>query len=130
MFKLLVVEDEDNIREGIVETIELCSKIFKVFSACNGIEALNLIQNEKIDAMILDIKMPKLDGIELLKILSSKNIDIKTIILSGYDQFDYAKSALEYGAIDYILKPIKPSNITIMIEKLKEERANERNKET
>lgn len=111
MYTLLIVDDEEIIREGMVETFTINTPNFDIRQACNGLEALSIIEAEHIDAMVLDIKMPKLDGVALLKILKEKNKFIKTIVLSGYEEFEYAKVALEYGAYKYILKPTLPSDI-------------------
>ena len=121
LYRIIIVEDEDIIRKGIIETIQANKKNFQVFDAINGIEALEKIQSNQIDAMLLDIRMPKMDGLELLKLIREKQINIKTIILSGYDQFEYAQTALSYDVIDYILKPIKPKDVLQVIQKIEDE---------
>ena len=126
MYNLLIVDDEEIIRQGIVDVITSNVPNFNVRSAKDGMEALELIEQEIIDAMILDIKMPKLDGIELLKILMGKNIRIRTIVLSGYDEFEYAKVALEYGAYNYLLKPVVPMEIIKIVNELDVELTKER----
>lgn len=110
MYTILVVDDEKIIREGICSTLDTIEGI-NTLSAKNGSIALDIICKEQIDAMVLDIKMPVMDGLELLKQLKHHNKQVITIILSGYDEFDYAKKAMKYGAVDYILKPFTPETV-------------------
>lgn len=110
MYTILVVDDENIIREGICSTLNDVEGI-NTLSAKNGKIALDIIYTEKIDAMVLDIKMPVMGGLELLKQLKQQNKQIITVILSGYDEFDYAKKAMQYGAVDYILKPFTPETV-------------------
>ncbi len=120
MYKLLVVDDENIIRNGIIATLRKSVDYFEIFEAGNGKEALQLIEQENIDAMILDIRMPVMNGITVLKNLSESKRDILSVVLTGYDEFDYAKNALEYGAYKYILKPAVPSQLVELAEELKQ----------
>ncbi|HHW32391.1 MAG TPA: response regulator [Clostridiaceae bacterium] len=117
MYNILVVEDEQIMREGIEEILKE-NKNLNVYTARNGQVALEIIENNNIHGMILDIRMPKMTGIELLKELDRRNKRIETIILSGHDEFEYAKEAMKYGAIDYILKPFTPADVSYISEKL------------
>ena len=118
MYKILIVDDEKIIRNAICDVVFKNSD-FEVFSAENGVQALSIIENNKIDAMFLDIKMPKLNGIEVLKTLNEKQVNIKTIVLSGYEEFEYAKVAIECGALNYLVKPVVPSNIIKLVADIK-----------
>lgn len=107
MYKMIVIDDEYLVRLGIKETIEWDKyKIEIVGEATNGKTGLELIKSLKPDIIITDIKMPVMDGLELVKELSKLNYDHEVIILSGYKDFDYAKHTLENGAFSYLLKPI------------------------
>ena len=77
-----------------------------VGTAQNGKEALELIEEYHPDLLISDIKMPFMDGLELSKTIHENQINTKIILFSGWDDFEYARMALKYGAIDYLLKPI------------------------
>ena len=122
MYNLLIVDDEKLIREGITEVLSSCEDLhFNVFCAENGLQALETIKQEKIHAMILDIKMPKLDGIGVLKDLSEKRSSIKTVVLSGYEEFDYARVAIECGALNYLVKPIIPKDIIRVAREIEKE---------
>lgn len=119
MYNLLVVDDESIIRNGMLDIIAQFD-CFQSMSARNGMEALELIQSRRIDGMILDIKMPKMNGLELLKELKRNNVRIPTVILTGHEEFEYAQEALKYGAIDYVLKPVTPDDIKEFCRRIKD----------
>lgn len=122
MYNLLVVDDEELTREGIASVIASReNNSFNIYCAENGLQALEIIEKQSIQAMILDIKMPKMGGVEVLKSLYEKKINIKTIVLSGYEEFEYAKVAIEAGALNYIVKPIIPKEIIKIARELEEE---------
>lgn len=106
MYKLLIVDDENIEREGIKGLIKKYNIPLDCSEAKNGEEALEFLKNNHVDIMITDIKMPFLDGLNLLSKSKSVNSDLKTIIYSAYDKFDYAKKALENNSISYLLKPV------------------------
>ncbi|MFI3172861.1 MAG: AraC family transcriptional regulator [Eubacteriales bacterium] len=109
MIRVLVVEDEIPILRNLCNMIEKTSSAFKVeYRAQNGEDAYEIIKEhgEKIDLMFLDIHMPVLNGLELLNILKQEKIEIRTIILSGYQEFEYLRAGMRYGVLDYLLKPI------------------------
>jgi|GEM_PF-1437218 len=122
MYNLLVVDDEELIREGIAGVLSSCGDFnFNIICAENGLQALEIIEQEKVDAMILDIKMPKLDGIGVLKAINEKRMNIKTVVLSGYEEFEYAKVAIECGSLNYIVKPVVPKEIIKIAKEIEEE---------
>ncbi len=118
MYKILIVDDEKIYSRGAKQVLSDNFPNLTIFVAENGLEALGIIESDSIDGMLLDIRMPKMDGVELLKTLKQKGIHIKTIILSGFDDFEYMKSALDYGAVDYLLKPIVPKDLISTYKKL------------
>jgi two-component system, response regulator YesN len=109
MYKILIVDDEKMIRLGIKAMIDrVFSDDFITVTAFDGMDAIEKIQNEKIDILITDIKMPRMDGITLIKQIQSMEIPMPaTIILSGFDDFEYAKTAIKCRVKDYLLKPVK-----------------------
>lgn len=112
MIKLLVVDDEIWIRERISKEIPWESVQAEVVgTAEDGQEALEMAEELEPDIIITDIRMPGVDGIELLRELRKKSLDIKVILLSGYNDFSYAKEAIKYGAFDYILKPAEDQEL-------------------
>ncbi len=117
MFTMLVVDDERLLADGMQRTID-DTGLFQTFSAQSGLEALRIIESRRIDAMLLDIAMPEMNGIELMRRLLERPDRPATIIISGYDEFDYAKQALSYGAVDYVLKPVDQDDVEEMARRL------------
>ena len=106
MTKVLIVEDEEMIRKGIILTINWKSLNCEVVGeASNGIEGLEATKKLNPDIIITDIKMPKMDGLEMLRQLRQAGNNTDVIILSAFNTFAYAQNALRLGAVDYILKP-------------------------
>lgn len=104
---VLLVDDEINIVQNLKQVIPWEAMGIEVIGlAQNGVEALEYITEEGPDLLFTDIRMPVMDGITLLKHVREVNKHCDILILTGYQDFDYARSALQYGAKDYILKPI------------------------
>jgi two-component system, response regulator YesN len=105
MLKVLLVDDDILVRVGLKMMINWAQCGFEIVGeASNGVQALEIYSTLKPDLIIIDMKMPQMNGTELIKVLKSRNEKIKIIILSCYDDFNYMKDALNYGASDYILK--------------------------
>jgi two-component system, response regulator YesN len=112
MLNLLIVDDEDYIVDGLAYDISWQDiGIDNVFTAYNASQALEHLSNYKIDIVITDIRMPSISGLELAQKIKYNWPYTKTIIYSGYNDFDYAKQAIEYNVFSYIMKP--ESYITI-----------------
>lgn len=112
MFTILIADDEKLIRAGIHKI--LCESInipLTIFEAKNGEEALSLCASEKPDLLITDIRMPRLDGVSLMRKVSEFDEKPAVIVLSGYDDFSYAKEAIRSGAVSYILKPVDKNEL-------------------
>lgn len=90
----------------------------EISEATNGIEALEIIKTHQIDILITDIKMPLMDGLELIEQAYLHQPDLQTIILSAFSNFDYAKRALQNGVADYLLKPINPAEFKKTLNKV------------
>ncbi|HEX2926694.1 MAG TPA: response regulator [Ruminiclostridium sp.] len=107
MIKVFLVEDEIIVRNGIKNQINWKEEGLEfVGEASDGELALPMIQQLKPDIIITDIKMPFMDGLQFSKLAKKEIPEIKIIILSGYDEFQYAKEAIKIGVTDYLLKPI------------------------
>lgn len=107
MIKVFLVEDEVVIRNGIRNNIPWEKEGFQfVGEASDGELAYPMIKKEKPDLLITDIKMPFMDGLELSRIVKKELPQIKIIILSGYNEFDYAKTAIDIGVTEFLLKPV------------------------
>ena len=107
MKSVLIVDDEYYIRIRVRKCVDWSALGFdEIDEAECGQDVLRLMEFKKYDLLILDITMPSMDGLTLLKIIRQKNSDLKVIILTGYDKFEYAKTALSLDVTEYILKPI------------------------
>ena len=106
MYRLFIVEDEEIIRKGIREHISWSELGYKVVGeAENGYDALKIIPFVKPDVVLTDIKMPRMNGLELMRELKCCYPNIKVGVISGYSEFEYARKGIEYGAFAYILRP-------------------------
>ncbi len=105
---ILVVDDDEIIRKGIVKIIERSElPCPNVKEASDGCMALDLLEaNQEIDLLITDIRMPVMDGLELIKEIRKRMLCIKIIVLSGFDDYKYVHQAFLSGAVDYLLKPV------------------------
>ena len=112
MLKVLVVEDEELIRKGIVLAVDWASlDCVVVGEASNGEEALAAVERLSPSLIITDLKMPRMDGIEMLRRLREQGNRVYVIILTAYDSFTYAQSALRLGAVDFLLKPFHDGDL-------------------
>lgn len=106
-YRVLIVEDETVIRNGLAALIPWEKYGFSIAAlAENGYRALEMMENRRFDLVITDVRMPRTDGLEMLRSMREKNITSEVIILSGYANFDYARKAMEYGVRNYLLKPV------------------------
>ena len=105
MISIVIADDEKLIRAGIKKIIKDNIEVpLEIFEAKNGSEALELCKTENPNVLITDIRMPVLDGVELMKSVSQLEVKPTIIVLSGFDDFVYAKAAIQNGAMSYILK--------------------------
>lgn len=108
--RIVVVEDEAPIREGMSRLLSKISDKYElVGKAENGEKGLAIIRKEQPDLVILDIKMPDMDGLTMLAKIREEGIPCKAVVLSAYSEFDYAKTAIDLDVEAYLLKPIKVS---------------------
>lgn len=111
--KVFLVEDEVIIRSGVKKSINWEQEGYEfVGEASDGELAYPMILKEKPDILITDIRMPFMDGLELSRLVKKELPNIKILILSGYDEFEYAKKAIKIGVTEYLLKPISAAKLT------------------
>ncbi|MEK3885737.1 response regulator [Paenibacillus sp. PL2-23] len=121
MYSVIVAEDEPWIRGAVVEMIEKAGKQFQVVGeAETGEEAWELIQSTWPLLLITDIRMPDMDGLALIQKIREHQIPMAIIIVSGYDNFQYAQQAISLGVTDYLLKPVEYSQLTTVLDRCKE----------
>ncbi len=112
MLKVLVVEDEEMIRKGIVLAVDWAAlDCVVVGEAANGEEGLAAAEKYDPSLIITDLKMPKMDGLEMVERLREKGCGAYVIILTAYDSFEYARAALRLGAVDFLLKPFHDGDL-------------------
>jgi len=129
MLTALIVDDEPLMRMGIQRAIDWSSYgIQEMQAAPNGRIALQMIEQQQPDVLLTDVRMPGLDGLELSRIVKERWPSIKIVIISGYDDFSYAKKSISYGVTDYLLKPIDNKSLGQAVEKVTQEIAEERGK--
>ena len=129
MVKVFLVEDEAIIRRGIKKNVEWEKNGFEfVGEAGDGEYAYPQILKTEPDILITDIKMPFMDGLELSHLVKKILPNTKIIILSGYNEFEYAKEAITIGISEYLLKPVTAASLTAVLRKVKEEIREEKEK--
>ena len=120
LYKLILVDDEEEVRKGILEKIEWNKYGFEVVGeAENGIEALEKAERTLPDLIITDIKMPFMDGLELSERIREKLPTTRIIILTGFDEFEYAKKAIKLDVVEYALKPISADELIEVLIRVK-----------
>ena len=122
MKTLLIVEDEKMIRQGIATMARRCKvSIENILECRNGVEALEILENQQVDVMFTDIRMPKMDGIELVKRAAELGNCPKIVVVSGFDDFNYAVEMMKNGVRDYLLKPIKREKVEEILSRMDQE---------
>ncbi len=131
MTKVVLVDDESIVRKGISLSVDWERYgVVIAGEAPNGEEALTKCLECRPDIVITDIRMPQMDGLELAGRLSEVLPKTKVIILSGYEDFAYAKRAIVLGVSEYLLKPVNEDELVTAVEKLQNEIEEERSKKT
>ena len=119
MKKIVVVEDEDLVRQGIVYAVDWESIDCEVVGeASNGLAGLALIKDRKPDLIVADIKMPVMDGIDMVRALRREGISSRVIFLTAYSDFSYAQHAVKLGAADYLLKPFRDGELEAAVKRV------------
>lgn len=119
MYKVLIADDEKRICkliEGLVDWEEKRLEVIDVVH--NGREALEVVKQKNPDIIITDIRMPELGGLDLIQKVKEADPDIDFVIISGNREFDYARKALQYGAEDYLLKPIRQNELNRVLDQI------------
>ena len=119
MLKVVVVEDEELVRKGIVLAVDWASVGCAVVGeAANGQEGLEVIARYRPDLIVTDIKMPRLDGLEMVRQLRVQGNRAYVILLTAYSDFSYAQAAVKLGAVDYLLKPFHDGDLEKAVQRV------------
>ena len=125
MFTALIVEDEPLMRDYLMQNLTAIHSLWETAGcARDGVEAMALLKEKQYDLVITDIKMPRMDGLELAGYLHSNQPDTDIIILTGYGEFDYARAAVRAHAADYLLKPLQDAELLDALNRLAMKRTN------
>lgn len=120
MYKLMIVDDEESIREGMARSIPWREWGFEVTALCeNGEEAMEKIRQNPPHVVLSDIRMPKMDGVELMSTLNAQYPQIKVVILSGYSDFEYLNMSIKNRVTEYLLKPTDIDEFEEVFERLR-----------
>ncbi|MCU6707528.1 response regulator [Paenibacillus sp. J5C_2022] len=120
--RLLIVDDEPVIRKGLLAMAASYEPSFtEIRTAGNGEDALRELETAQPDIVMTDIRMPRMDGLQLCKQMSERYPLIQTIVVSGYSDFDYAQKCIQYGVKHYLLKPVSKSDLFAIIDQLAQE---------
>ncbi len=120
-FTILVVDDEKNTREGLRWALENSS--VSVLTAANGLEALEVLQQQPVDLVITDLRMPELDGMELLRRIRKDFPDLPVVILTGHGTIENAVDAMKEGATDYLVKPVNLDELSLVVERIRSQQS-------
>lgn len=130
MLRIVIVDDEILIREGLARMISKESSTFNVVGTYpDGKHLLDELPSLQLDVVITDIRMPQIDGLELIKRLKASYPQIRTLLMSGFVEFNYAREAIRSSAVDYLLKPINKEQLFEVLYALEQERKQQRDKE-
>ncbi len=122
VFRVIVAEDEKLIAKNIAENVAYCDSSFTVVQVCyDGLSALKAVEQYNPHVLFTDIKMPLLDGLSLIENVHNNNPHIRCVLISGYNEFDYAKTAIKWKAFDYLLKPLNKFELSKTLRRIKDE---------
>lgn len=126
MYRVLLVDDEEDVREGLVVEVDWEALDLRIVGlAENGREALEMAERVEPDIVVTDISMPFMDGLELARRLRERNPLVKVVILTGYDEFDYARQAVSLSVDEYLLKPFSAAHLAELLTRLRGQMAAE-----
>ncbi|MFC5470506.1 response regulator [Cohnella suwonensis] len=125
--RTVVAEDEPLILQNLVKKIKSVDPAFHVVeTALDGVSALRALETMPVDLLVTDIQMPGLDGLELIRQANIKFPNVLKVIISGYNEFEYARQALQHEVVDYLLKPVKTNELEGVLSKIKQKLSQER----
>lgn len=113
--KLLIVDDQYGIRILLTEVFQ--NEGFQTFQAANGKEALEIVAKEKPDLVLLDMKIPGMDGLEILRRIRAQDAEMKVIVMTAYGELNMIEEAMALGAVKYFSKPFDIDEVVDVVKK-------------
>jgi len=118
-FSFMIAEDESRIRKNLIRKIlEQDGRFRLAGEGSNGEEVLAMMDREPPDVLFTDIRMPVMDGLRLIEETYFRFPEVMLVIISGYNDFEYARKGIQFGVLDYLLKPLEPAHLKVLLEKL------------
>ena len=111
MIRVLIADDQELIRQSLSFVLDAQPDIQMVGAAANGREAIEMVRSQKPDVVLMDVRMPEVDGVECTRLIKAAHPQIKVIILTTFDDDDYVFGALRYGASGYLLKGVSVADL-------------------
>jgi len=122
VFRVVVVDDEKLISSNIAKNITTCDPSFEIAAICyDGLSALLAVEQYNPHILFTDIKMPLMDGLTLIEQVHKKNPTVRCVLISGYNEFEFAKTAIQCSAFDYLLKPLNKDELVKTLRRAKDE---------
>lgn len=120
-YKIMVIDDEAIVREGVASLVPWEKYQIQVAATAeNAIQALEYLRDHEVHLLLADIRLPVMDGLELVRRVREEHPRVDFIMISGYADFEYARQALRYGALDYLLKPLSEVSLLSAVRKAQE----------
>jgi two-component system, response regulator YesN len=127
MFRIVIADDEERIRRGLAKLVRSASEDYEVAGVfANGAELLKFLKEEGADVVITDIRMPVMDGLQVAEKLQAEHPGVRCVIVSGYSDFDYARTAMRHQVRDYLLKPVDKAELYRVLREMAKEIAEAR----
>ena len=122
VFRVVVADDEKLISNNIAKNIVNCDPSFEITAICyDGLSALSAVEQYNPHLLFTDIKMPLMDGLSLIEHVHQANPNVRCVLISGYNEFEFAKTAIQCGAFDYLLKPLNKEELAKTLRRAKDE---------
>ena len=127
MYKIIIADDEEIMREGLISLVDWNAMGFEITGQFeDGEEAMRYLDENPVDVLLTDIKMTFVSGIDLAKYVYERKMPVKIVFISGYKEFEYARQAMKYNVVQYLLKPISLNDIHNVFETIRKELDQER----
>lgn len=121
LYRIMVVDDEAEVRQGIAQKIDWAALGFEIVAdAENGLDALKKAESLDLDVVLTDIKMPFMDGLQLGAELARRKPNVKLVVFSGFDEFEFAQEAIKLNVVEYALKPVNAEELADILRRVKE----------